>query len=147
MPSPLPLASVWPSGLNATANDGGAAAGGQGLAERPGVRRVGDIPQPDRAVGVAAGQRAAIGAERHRKDRMALRAAGQGLAERPGVRRVGDIPQPDRAVVVAAGQGMPIRAERHRQDAIVAGLARGKDRGVFSVFSRREAWSWVGCMR
>ena len=43
VPSSLPLASVCPSGLNATDIDGGAAAG-QGLAERAGVGGIGDIP-------------------------------------------------------------------------------------------------------
>ena len=56
VPSALPVASVCPSGLNATeATVRGAA--GQELAERAGVRGIGDVPQPDRAVEVAAGQR------------------------------------------------------------------------------------------
>ena len=67
VPSSPPLASVRPSGLNATEYHAADAAG-QGLAERAGVRGIGDIPQPDRAVGVAAGQRAPVGAERHRVD-------------------------------------------------------------------------------
>ena len=46
----------------------GVGAAGQGLAERPGVRGVGDIPQPDRAVVAAAGQHVPVGAERHRVD-------------------------------------------------------------------------------
>ena len=45
VPSMLPLASVCPSGLNATESTAAAAAG-QGLAERAGVRGIGDIPQP-----------------------------------------------------------------------------------------------------
>ena len=111
VPSRLPLASVCPSGLNATEYDGGGAAG-QGLAERAGVRGIGDVPQPDRAVGVAAGQRVPAGAERHRVH--GAGAAGQGLAERAGVRGIGDVPQPDRAVGAAAGQRVPAGAERHR---------------------------------
>jgi hypothetical protein len=39
-------------------------AAGQGLAERPGLRGIGDIPQPDRTVQAAAGQQAAMEAER-----------------------------------------------------------------------------------
>ena len=106
VPSSLPLASVRPSGLNATESTAAGAAG-QGLAERAGVRGIGDIPQPDRAVVAAAGQRAPIRAERHRVHGGG--AAGQGLAERAGVRGIGDIPQPDRAVVAAAGQRAPDR--------------------------------------
>ena len=61
-------------------DDVAAAADGQGLAERPGVRGVGDVPQPDRAVGVAAGQGVAIGAERHRDDARRCRWSGAGRA-------------------------------------------------------------------
>ena len=86
-------------------------AAGQGLAERAGVRGIGDVPQPDRAVGAAAGQRVPAGAERHRHTGAA---AGQGLAERAGVRGIGDVPQPDGAVLAAAGQRAPAGAERHR---------------------------------
>ena len=83
MPSQLPLASVRPAGLNATEYDGGVSPPVERLAERAGVRGIGDVPQPDRAVGVAAGQRVPVGAERHGLDG---RTAGQGLAERAGVR-------------------------------------------------------------
>ena len=131
-PSSLPLASVCPSGLNATESTGGAA--GQGLAERAGVGGIGEVPQPDRAVGAAAGQRLPVGAERHRGT--AARAAGQGLAERAGVRGIGDVPQPDRAVGAAAGQRVPVGAERHRVDGAGAagqGLPRGRVRGIGDV--------------
>ena len=67
VPSSPPLASVCPPGLNAT-DQMAARAAGQGLAERAGVRGIGDVPQPDRAVGAAAGQRVPVGAERHRSD-------------------------------------------------------------------------------
>ena len=112
VPSPLPLASVCRTGAERHRIDGDAAAVDQGLAEWPRVRGIGDIPQPERAVVAAAGQRAPVGAERHRVHGGG--AAGQGLAERAGVRGIGDIPQPDRAVVVAAGQRAPVGAERHR---------------------------------
>jgi catechol 2,3-dioxygenase-like lactoylglutathione lyase family enzyme len=111
------------------------AAGGQ--AERPRVRRVGDIPQLDRAVAVAAGQRVRVGAERHRG---VATAAGQGLAERPRVRQVGDIPQPDRAVVVDAGQRVPVGAECYRADAVAAG-GQAERPGV------RRSRGWSGSRR
>jgi hypothetical protein len=41
---------------------------------------------------------------------------------------------------------VPVGAERHRVNP-PAPVARGEDRGVFSVFSRREARSWVGWIR
>ena len=50
VPSPLPLASVCPSGLNATESTAGRRR--SGAAQRAGMRGIGDIPQPDRAVGV-----------------------------------------------------------------------------------------------
>ena len=112
VPSRLPLASVCPSGAERHRRHGAAA--GQDRAEQAGVRGIGDIPQPDRAVVVAAGQRVPVGAERHRVDRR--RRAGQGRAERAGLRGIGDVPQPDRAVEAAAGQRVPVGAERHRLD-------------------------------
>jgi hypothetical protein len=66
----------------------------------PGVT---DIPQLNRAVSVAAGQRAAIAAEGHRVHSARI-AAEHGLRK---------IPQPERAIVAAAGQGMPVTAEGH----------------------------------
>ena len=79
VPSALPLASVCPSGLNATESTAALLAG-QGLAERAGVRGIGDIPQPDRAVVAAAGQRVPVGAERHRVRRRRCRRSGAGRA-------------------------------------------------------------------
>ena len=133
--------------------DGVMLADGQGLAERLGVRGVGDVPQPDRAVAVAAGQGVAIGAERHRVDDVAA-ADGQGLAERPGVRGVGDVPQPDRTVGVAAGQGVAIGAERHRtdEDAAAAGQGLAERPGVRRVGdipqpdrAARRCCRWPAC--
>jgi hypothetical protein len=54
------------------------AAAAQGLTEQLRVCRVGDIPQPDRAVEIGGGQDVAVGAERHRID--AAAAAREGLA-------------------------------------------------------------------
>ena len=65
VPSSPPLAGV-PIAAERYRVDGDAA--GQGLAQRLGVRRIGDIPQPDGAVEAAAGQHAPIAAERHRAD-------------------------------------------------------------------------------
>ena len=95
VPSSLPLASVCPSGLNATESTA-VVPPVRGWPSGPGCAGSADIPQPDGAVDAAAGQRVPIGAERHRIDVGC--AAGQGLAERPGVRGIGDIPQPDEAV-------------------------------------------------
>ena len=66
-PSMLPLASVWPLGAERHRIDRTSTAG-LGLAERVGVRGIGDIPQPDRAGIVAGGQGAAVGGERHGVD-------------------------------------------------------------------------------
>jgi len=76
-----------------------------------GRRRIGDIPQPNCPVGIAAGQQAAIRAERQREDGTYV--GGMGLAERMRVRWIGGIPQPDRAVGIAAGQCVAGPAERH----------------------------------
>ena len=76
------------------------------------MRGIGDVPQPDRAVEAAAGERAPVGAERHCVDHSD--AAGQGLAERAGVSGIGDVPQPDRTAEVAAGQRAPVGAEGYR---------------------------------
>ena len=73
----LALANVRPSGLNATNATG---APFRGLAELPGVGGIGDIPQPDGAVAVAAGQRAAVGAERDRDGERRRRRSGAGRA-------------------------------------------------------------------
>ena len=59
--------------------DGNGAAS-EGLAERAGLCRVDNVPQPDCAAVVAAGQRVPIRTERHRDDGT----ASQGLAESAG---------------------------------------------------------------
>ena len=94
-PSMLPLASVWPSGLECHRST--AWVPPISWSDRS-VRRIGDIPRrrPCRVV-VAAGQQAAIGTERHRVDGPGT--AGQGPAERLGAGRIGDIPRPDRRIV------------------------------------------------
>jgi hypothetical protein len=84
---------------------------------------IGEIPQLDRAVRIAAGQRVPVAAERRRVDgRTCAGGADQELAERVGARWIGDIPQLDLAGVgeagrdgeAADGQRVPIGTERHR---------------------------------
>ena len=73
---------MCPSGLNATLPHGVGVAG-QGLAQRGGVGRVGEIPQPHGVIAAAGGQGVPVGAERHTAHGVGV--AGQGLAQRvPG---------------------------------------------------------------
>ena len=118
----------------------------QGTAEPTGVRGIGDIPQLDRTPSVTTGQRAPARAERHRVYRAAHWAAavGQRMAEPTGMQGIGDIPQPDRAVGFA-GQQVPARLKATAPTELPS--AKEEDDGVFSVSSRREARSAVGCMR
>ena len=71
-----------PSGLNATADDGVGVAG-ERVADRRG--RLVDVPQPHRAVVAAGGQRAAVGAERHRSTRRRCGRSAGGRSARPVV--------------------------------------------------------------
>jgi len=108
----------------------GGEAAGCGANPLDGVLHV-QVPQPDRVVGVAAGQGVPVGAERHRIGGGG--AAGQGLAEQLRVRGIGDIPQPDRAVGVAAGQRVPVGAERYGVGGGRAGLRLAERAGVRGI--------------
>ena len=59
VPSESAAGQRVPIGAERHREDGGAV--GQGLAERPGVRGIGHVPQLDRAVSAAAGQRVPVG--------------------------------------------------------------------------------------
>jgi hypothetical protein len=65
----------------------------------------GHVPEPDRAVGAAGGQRPAVGAEGQAQDTAVGTADGDGLALR--------VPQAQRAVVAARGQALAVGAAGH----------------------------------
>ena len=127
------MASVCPSGLNATEGDGELPV--KGLAEQAGVRGIGDIPQPDRAVVAAAGQRVPVGAERDRQEvggtQPSTGAAVRGWPSGGGARdRRHPTAGPCRRA--AAGQRVAVRAERHRVNARRRSPGCGQGR-VFGV--------------
>ena len=61
----------------------------KGLAERAGVRGTGDVPQPDCAIRIAAGQHVPVRAERHRVNEPGARRQGCGQGRVLGVQQAG----------------------------------------------------------
>ena len=92
------------------------------------MSEVGDIPQLNGAVVVAADQHAPVTAERHRIYAVLAVATARGMTEQARASGVADIPQPDRAVGVAAGQRLAIGAKRH-DDRTAYGV-RGAGQGM-----------------
>ena len=98
--SELPVSTVLPSGLNATAMTGPDAKGAEGPARRR-------VPEPRRLVLAPGEHGLAVGAERHRNDRALMR---QGWPEGLARRRV---PEPRRIVTAPGDHGLAVGAERH----------------------------------
>ena len=113
VPSRLPLASVCPSGLNATESTAAAPPLARGWPSALGC--AGSATSHNATVPSASPLASVCPSELNATEFTATVALVRGWAGRAaGVRGIGDIPQPDGAVVVAAGQRLPIRAERHR---------------------------------
>ena len=123
VPSSLPLASVCPSGLNATESTADAAAG-QGLAERAGLRGIGDIPQPDRAAAVAAGQRAPSGLNAT-ESTAAVRRSGAGRA---GGDACGSATSHSRTVPSSSPLASVCPSGLNATELMAASVAAGQDR-------------------
>jgi hypothetical protein len=119
----------------------GGEAAGCGANPLDGVLDV-QVPQPDRVVGVAAGQRVPVGAERYG---VGGGRAGLRLAERAGVRGIGDIPQLDRAVGAGRRQRAGLRGALLRQASpgVSGRQAPALPDGRRPVTPRRSAMSWV----
>ena len=100
--SSLPVRTVLPSGLNATACDRALVRQG-----RPDGLAGGGVPEPRRLVLAAGEDGLAVGAERHGHDRALVR---QG---RPDGLAGGGVPEPRRLVLAAGEDGLAVGAERH----------------------------------
>ncbi len=108
--SALPEARMCPSGLNATLITP-LVWPVRGWPSAAGLRRVGEVPQPDGGIDAAGGQGVPVGAKRHTDHR---RRCGRSEARLAGrVRRVGEIPQPHGVIDAAGGQDVPVGAKRH----------------------------------
>ena len=120
-PSPLPLARVLPSGLNATELTFPA----WPVRGLPICRRVAAFHS--RTVPSSLPLARVLPSGLNATELTTPGVAGEGVADLPAGGRV---PQPHRAIIAAAGQGLAVWAERHRVDeAGVAGEESARSRG------------------